>query len=116
MKSNSVKTIAAIIWKAYCIIGAVWLTLTIFSFQFFHKSIESTVSGEIIRIERAEWDGYKEVISEIKTDDNKGTVFVKLYNAGFEVGDPVSVKISTSGAGIGYVHAYLHRRTQTDAE
>jgi len=99
------KKALTIIWKAYSILGAVWLTFSILSVGIFHRPRKETVPGTVKEIIKTEWDGITQVHAIIETQDDKGNVLAKLYRAGIETNETISVNISTGGGSKSYLHA-----------
>ena len=93
------------IWRVYYILGAVWLTFSIVSVGIFHRPHRETVPGTVREIIKTEWDGITQVHAIIETQDDKGNVLAKLYRAGIETNETISVNISTGGGRSSYVHA-----------
>ena len=94
-----------IIWNIYCHIGAGWLAFTILSLCVFHQTHKEQVPGTVKEIIKTEWDGITEVHALIETEDNKGNVLAKLYRAGIETNDTITVNLSTSGRSRSHIHA-----------
>lgn len=91
------------LWRFYSAIGAIWLTFSIVGFVIFDRSADHDVSGTIQEIIETEWDGFKEVHALVETKDGKGNVMVRIYRAGSEKGDEVSLEISTRDRAGGYI-------------
>ena len=104
LRKNMKKTLITI-WNLYCKIGAIWLTFSILSLGFLHKQGKHEVTGTVKELIKTEWDGIDEVNALIETKDGKGNVLAKLYKAGIESNDTVTVKISTGGSNRSYIHA-----------
>jgi len=96
-----------VLWGIYSAIGAIWLTFSIVSLVFLNRSTEHDVSGKIQETIETEWDGFKEVHAVVETKDGKGNVMVKIYRAGSEKGDEVSLEISTRDRAGGYIYSKI---------
>jgi hypothetical protein len=81
------------------------LTFSILSVGLLHRPHRDTVPGTVKDIIKTEWDGIKQVHAIVATHDDKGNVLAKLYRAGVETNETVSVDISTGGGRSRYLHA-----------
>ena len=85
------------IWRFYAVVGAIWLTFTLISMFYFPRPTIHNIDGIVKEVVAAEWDGYHDDIAIIQTDDSKGNVLARDYRGRMDVGDRVSLKISTGG-------------------
>ena len=93
--------------RAYGVVGAIWLTFTIFSIFFFPSTTEHAVSGIVKEVVLSEWAGYPDDVLLIETTDGKGDVLASAYSKRIGVGDEVSLKIRTGGASGSYIFASI---------
>ncbi|GEM_PF-4230274 len=103
------KNILKYLWRICSIIATVWLFFTLFSITVWNKSDKTKVYGEVIKIHTHEWNGIKETNALVETEDGKGVVQVRVYSAGLNVGDRVSVDINTGRNLANYMHASISR-------
>ena len=104
---------------AYGIVGAIWLTFTLWTVFFFHKTTEHAVSGIVKEVVVSEWAGYPDDVLLIETSDGKGDVLASAYSKRIDVGDEVSLKIRTGGVSGSYIFASIEnlpRKTTTNTD
>ena len=72
------------------------------------------IDGVVTEIVVAEWDGYRDDIALVQTDD--GNVLARDYRNRAKVGDSVSLEISAGGVSGSYIHTSIQDRPRRAAK
>ena len=105
-----IKILKTIGWL-YAVAGAIWLTFTLCTLFFLHRPEVHNIDGVVKEIVVAEWDGYRDDIALVQTDDGNGNVLARDYRNRVKVGDSVSLEISAGGVSGSYIHTSIQYRS-----